>query len=1366
MSGGTISTSATKAEALNIQTSVRGACVPWVRGVQKLPGNLLWFNGFKAIPHTEEQGGKGGPTVENTTFTYEASVAMGICAGPIIDVPRVWRGKLSYQGGVNPAQLANVQETWAVPTSGAMQTTLAQAATYLCMVSVTAAGLAQGGAALLAGGLQYTVTAAGVLTVHDEALRGLTLTITYQRRTSSIVRSALNQLGLTLQTGHLRQAVWSGFGPWPAESYGYSGLAFVAATAYQLGDNASVENHVFEVVAPMAYHLGLGVPDVDPALCVRELMLGSSGGGGVPAKYLGTWQRWSDYCVSANLLVSPCLTEQTTAADALEYAARLTNSAIVTSSGRIELVPYADSPESGNGRTYTPNLTPLYDLDLDAFVVNGSEAPLRYKDKGATERYNLWRMEYSARTNEYNTEVAESKDTTDIEARGLQANPNTVDAKSWICDGAVARKAVQLMQQRSVNVLSEYTARLPWHYALADLMDPVTLTEPTLLLDRAPVTIIAIEENEDGDLTFEFEDFPIGSASAPTYAHAEGVGYAPQWAVSPGNCAAPVIFEAPPQRAGTTGVELCVAVRGIAAEWGGAKVWLSLDGTHYQLMGTVIGPSRYGQLAASITSDATSLQVSDMGPADLPQATAAEAEALVTLFLIANDDGSNPEFMAYQGSTLTGAGAYTLTGLVRGAYATPAQAHTVGANFVRFDDRIARSGQLDASMVGKQVHIKCTAFNIYNAAHQSIADVPATTYTITGIPAGYAPGVAGKGLTLNTNALTFTYPKAGGVAPAAITIAASRKGALEGAVTWAVVSGTATLTGSGDERTLTAANLGSDSATIRATITDPVATYTAEVTISKVREGQDGAGNITWTTRGGVVMSGSTATKVSGTDAWNGEAATAQGFAGGCYVSFTAQGTGTFMCGLNADPTSQPDFQTIDRAWTCDISGNCAIYESGTYISGHGAYGSGTTFEVRHSAGFITYYKDGSVVRTTPLADSTVLYADASLYHTGTIVHNLVFGPIGAKGEQGPQGLPGEDGADGANGASAPLLVLLATAQTFAYDSAGAAKPAGQVITFTAALQNVTGSVSFTGRLYNAAGADIGAASLGGSGNSRTLALADFGSAASASITATLGSLTDTTSIVRVQDGANGADGADGANGQDAIVSDLTNDSHTLPATSAGVVTSYAGAATQMIVYRGTSDDSSNWTFSRSNGPNVTSTRSGNIVTVTGLADSVDVGYIDVTATRSGFPAQTKRFTLAKSRSAQGTTGFQAGHYAGVYASASSGTATALGRVKSDGRVLAQLNGGAAVEYSRWWSTLGTPAALFVKATKTAGVASVSGSALGSVIAVSAEPAWSVSRSSTQGLVDAKLLLTYYSDSGGTTVVGIGTLELVAEITF
>ena len=119
--------------------------------------------------------------------------------------------------------------------------------------------------------------------------------------------------------------------------------------------------------------------------------------------------------------------------------------------------------------------------------------------------------------------------------------------------------------------------------------------------------------------------------------------------------------------------------------------------------------------------------------------------------------------------------------------------------------------------------------------------------------------------------------------------------------------------------TLSAGNLATDLATVRATVTDSVASYTSDVTISKVREGEDGAGNITWTTRGGVVMDGSTATKATGSDAWDGEAATAQGFTGGSYVSFTAANTtGSLFVGLNSDPSGAPDYQSID--WSIHLA--------------------------------------------------------------------------------------------------------------------------------------------------------------------------------------------------------------------------------------------------------------------------------------------------------------------------------------------------------------------------------------------------------------------------------------------------------------
>ena len=110
--------------------------------------------------------------------------------------------------------------------------------------------------------------------------------------------------------------------------------------------------------------------------------------------------------------------------------------------------------------------------------------------------------------------------------------------------------------------------------------------------------------------------------------------------------------------------------------------------------------------------------------------TAADAAALNTLCYIG---GSAPEYLAYTTATLTGANAYTLAGLVRGAYqSNSASAHGAGDPFVRVDEAIARSGAIDRGYIGKTIYIKCTSFNVFGAAEQSLADVPAYSYTVTG----------------------------------------------------------------------------------------------------------------------------------------------------------------------------------------------------------------------------------------------------------------------------------------------------------------------------------------------------------------------------------------------------------------------------------------------------------------------------------------------------------------------------------------------------------------------------------------------------------------------------------------------------------
>lgn len=743
LGGSTLSQSETRIEALQFQSSAYGVVIPLVYGLTRISGNLLWYGGFKAIPHTTSQGGKGGGVkVQNTTFTYAASVAMGLCHGSIAGLPRIWRGKKLYSGDVTPGQVTNATETYVVPGSGAMSYTTAHAAAWLGLLDVyipaytwpTPQDLVSGGGSgtydkrTLAAGTEYTL-AAGVLTILSDALRGETVTIEYQYTSSAITHTALQQLGLSFQPGHIAQAAWTGFanaGAPTAQQLGYSGLSFVGGLDYDLGTGAQVENHLLEVVAPMAYHLGSSVPDVDPALMLRDLLTNARAGAAFPASGLDGWADWSDACVANNLLVSPALTAQVRAAEVVAMAARLTNCGPVWSDGKLKMIPFADAAASANGRTYTPNTTPVYDLDDECWL-----EPPTVEIKSPADRYNHVRVEYLDRANQYNVAIAEAKDQADIDANGLRSM-DVVQAH-WICDTAVARQVAQILLQRSLYVTATYTAPFPWHFALIEPMDLNTLTDTGLGLALLPARVVAIEEAEDGELTITHEDYPAGVCSAAVYQSQVPAGYAHDYNVAPGAVLAPVIFELPAHLA-ASGLEIGVAVAGAGANWGGCQVWVSTDGTNYKQIGTLYGPSRYGKLTGAISGG--NLPVL-LNAGQLTSGSAADAAALNTLCYIG---GAAPEFCAFQTATLTGALAYTLSGLVRGAYGSSAAgAHATNDPFVRVDEGIARSGALDLGRVGGTVYVKCPSFNIYGAAQESLAAATAYTYTIVGWRFGIPP---------------------------------------------------------------------------------------------------------------------------------------------------------------------------------------------------------------------------------------------------------------------------------------------------------------------------------------------------------------------------------------------------------------------------------------------------------------------------------------------------------------------------------------------------------------------------------------------------------------------------------------------------
>ncbi|AMW78659.1 hypothetical protein AMD27_07010 [Acinetobacter sp. TGL-Y2] len=103
----TVSTSDKRINSMRIQQSAYGLTQPLVYGKNRVAANMFWYGDFKSIAHTTttKSGGKGGKTkTKNTTYTYSASLMLGLCENKIKDIGIVWRDKeqliTKTEGGV------------------------------------------------------------------------------------------------------------------------------------------------------------------------------------------------------------------------------------------------------------------------------------------------------------------------------------------------------------------------------------------------------------------------------------------------------------------------------------------------------------------------------------------------------------------------------------------------------------------------------------------------------------------------------------------------------------------------------------------------------------------------------------------------------------------------------------------------------------------------------------------------------------------------------------------------------------------------------------------------------------------------------------------------------------------------------------------------------------------------------------------------------------------------------------------------------------------------------------------------------------------------------------------------------------------
>jgi hypothetical protein len=308
-------------------------------------------------------------------------------------------------------------------------------------------------------------------------------------------------------------------------------------------------------------------------------------------------------------------------------------------------------------------------------------------------------------------------------------------------------------------------------------------------------------------------------------------GFLPNQSVQVGAVNTPVIFEPPPALiTSQAALEIWIALSSTSPEWGGAAIYMSLDGNSYASVGQTVGDSAMGVTTADLpsfgganpdTTDTLSVNLTESN-GSLTSVSADVAANLISLVYCGG------ELLSYETATLTAANKYNLTTLYRGAYGTTIADHPLGSAFAALGGSLARL-PFPASLIGSTIYFKFPSFNTTFGGQQNLSDVPAYSHVVTGAGeatsftyvTGSVSGKPGAGAIVQTfvSGQSIVFPaglsnsagSAGTPATAPATFAIKRNGSSVGTMVFAAASATATFTmtspttfAAGDVLTITA----------------------------------------------------------------------------------------------------------------------------------------------------------------------------------------------------------------------------------------------------------------------------------------------------------------------------------------------------------------------------------------------------------------------------------------------------------------------------------------------------------------------------------------------------------------------------------
>lgn len=515
--------------------------------------------------------------------------------------------------------------------------------------------------------------------------------------------------------------------------FNYPGLCNFTAVDLGEFDGDTPPSFSFEVTG-VAYDASIG--GADPAQAIQQIITNARWGAAAPAARFPVATAYGDYAVAMGWSLGLELSEQKQAADWVQNILDQTNAAPVWAADHLEIVPYGDQAVSGNGRTWSPNVTPIYDLTDDDFLGDPAE-PVRVTRKADSETANIQPIEFRNRANEYNIEATEGSDPASVAMFGPKKSKDTLKAHG-ITDASAAARLANIKVQRQIRTRNEYEFTLPWSFCRLLPMDIVTLTDASLGLDRYPVRLTRVVDTADMEVQCTAEDFPAGAGHAALIPRQPGSGYNRDYNAAPGNAATPVIFEPPVALAGRP--EIWIGSAG-GSDWGGANVLISLDGASYKSIGRLPGKARMGVTTSALPQVADPDSTSTIGVnlsisgGSLVGVSDADRDAFATLSYVGG------ELIAYKNASLTGANAYTVSSLRRGAYGTPIASHASGSAFVRCDDNLLKY-PYDPDLIGKTIYVKLQSFNLFGGGEQDVSTLTPINYTIQGAPMGSVSGLA------------------------------------------------------------------------------------------------------------------------------------------------------------------------------------------------------------------------------------------------------------------------------------------------------------------------------------------------------------------------------------------------------------------------------------------------------------------------------------------------------------------------------------------------------------------------------------------------------------------------------------------------